>query len=159
MTVVVAPLWRRLLAALVDRVPVLGLWLAATWAIVTLDPAPPDIPPWNFIDRVVDYIQARPGRSFLVFVVLMAIEIGWPLVFTWRFGASPGKRLLGLTVVARDGARPRFGRLVAWLAARLPSAYLAGLGLWWAIVDPERRTLHDRAAGVWVSVCAPRNAR
>ncbi|MFO0744884.1 MAG: RDD family protein [Myxococcota bacterium] len=147
-----APVWRRTAAALVDRVPVFGLWLLATWAIVALDLEPPDIPNWNFIDRVVDYIQARPGRSLLAVVVLFAIEIGWPMLFTPFLGASPGKRLLGLEVVDRSGRRARPGRVLAWLAARLPSAYLAGAGLWWSIVDPERRTLHDRAAGIWVVV-------
>lgn len=157
--VLVAPTWRRALATLVDHVPIALLWTALVWALVGLDADPPDIPPWNFFDRVVDYIQARPERSLLAVVGLFAIEIGWPLAFTPWLGSTPGKRLLGLTVVDRTGVRPRLGRLLGWAAARLPSAFLAGAGLWWAIVDPERRALHDRIAGVWVIVVGRRSAR
>lgn len=152
MTVTVAPVWRRALAALVDLIPVLGLWVLATWAIVQSDPSPPEIPPWNPLDRVVDYIQLRPGRTVLVLLALFAIHIAWTFLWTRYATATPGHRALGLRVVDRAARAPTAGRLLAWLALRIPSTFVAGLGLWWALVDTERRTLHDRGAGVWVVV-------
>jgi uncharacterized RDD family membrane protein YckC len=41
-------------------------------------------------------------------------------------------------------------RLFAWSVCRVALLLPAGLGAHWAIVDPERRTLYDRAAGLWL---------
>lgn len=152
MNVTVAPTWRRALAGLIDLVVVLGLWALVTWAIVGSDPEPPIIPPWNPLDRIVDYIQARPGRTALSFAALALLHVAWTFVWTRASsrGASLGQRALGLVTIDRQGRRPSSGRLLGWLAARLPSTFLAGVGLWWALVDRERRTLHDRVARVWV---------
>ncbi|MCC6623817.1 MAG: RDD family protein [Deltaproteobacteria bacterium] len=152
MTVTVAPIWRRTLAGLIDLAAVLGLWALATWAIVASDPEPPTIPPWNPLDRVVDYIQARPGRFASSMITLALLHVAWAFVWTRlsRRGQSLGQRALGLATIDARGVRPTSGRLLGWLAARLPSTFLAGLGLWWSLVDHERRTLHDRVARVWV---------
>jgi len=158
MTISVAPLWRRTLAALIDLAPVLALTALVAWALVASDPSPPEIPPWNPLDRVVDYIQLRPGRSALVVLTFVALHIGW--AFVWAalspHGASLGQRALGVSPIDVRGLRPSNGRLLGWLALRVPSTLLAGLGLWWALVDVERRTLHDRAASVWVTRPTPR---
>jgi len=152
MIVTAAPTWRRALAGLIDLVIVLGLWALATWALVASDPEPPTIPPWNPLDRVVDYIQARPGRVALSLLALALLHVAW--TFAWvrasTHGQSLGQRALGLATIDHAGRRPSSGRLLGWLAARLPSTFLAGVGLWWSLVDRERRALHDRVARVWI---------
>ena len=145
----VAPLWRRICATLIDLIVPLALWGLATWLIVTSDPEPPPVAPWNLIDQVVDYLHDRPGRTWASGLVFVTLQILWPLVFA---GRTPGRRALGLTFVGPNGAPPSFGRLLGWSLVRLPSMLLAGIGAWWAILDPERRTLHDRAAGLWLAL-------
>jgi uncharacterized RDD family membrane protein YckC len=150
-----APLWRRTIATLIDLIVPLALWGFATWLIVTSDPEPPPVAPWNFIDQVVDYLHDRPGRVWASGLVFLLLQVLWPVAFA---GRTPGRRALGLTFVGPNGAPPTFGRLLGWSFLRLPSMLLAGIGAWWAILDPERRTLHDRAAGLWLAFrnrCAP----
>jgi uncharacterized RDD family membrane protein YckC len=147
-TVTVAPLWRRACASLIDLVVPLGLWALATWLIITSDPEPPPVAPWNIIDQVVDYLHDRPGRSLASGLVFFMLQVLWPLVFG---GRTPGRRLMALRFMGPDGRPPSLVRLLVWSLVRVPLLALAGISAWWAIVDPERRTLHDRAASIWLT--------
>lgn len=142
-----APLPLRALAALIDLVPPLLFAALATWLLVTTDPMPLEPREWNLIDQVVDYLNDRPGRASLSFLSFIALQVLWPLAFR---GRTPGRRLLRLELTAREPSPP-FARLLAWSALRIALLLPAGLGALWAIVDPERRTLYDRAAGLWLA--------
>jgi len=144
----VSPLWRRACATLIDLIVPLALWALATWLIVGSDPEPPPVAPWNLIDQVVDYLHDRPGRAWASGLVFVTLQLLWPLAFA---GRTPGRRALGLNLVGPDGASPSLGRLLGWSLVRLPLVLMAGIGAWWAILDPERRTLYDRAAGLWLT--------
>ena len=144
-----APLWRRWLAALMDLVVPMTFWAIGTWAIVASDPEPVALPPWNLIDQVVDYLHDRPGRSAMAGLLWVATQVAWPLLFN---GRTPGKRVMSLALVTGAGEGPRRGETLAWALWRVPSLLLAGLGAWWALVDVERRTLHDRLARLWLVV-------
>lgn len=141
-----ASLWRRTLAALLDLLVPFTAWALATWAVISSDPTPLAMPQWNLFDQVVDYLHDRPGRALASIALFVALQIAWPFAFAAR---TPGKRALGLALVTADGSPPSRLRTLGWAALRVPSILLAGMGVWWAIVDPERRTLHDRVAGIW----------
>ncbi|MGM0577057.1 MAG: RDD family protein [Myxococcota bacterium] len=146
---------RRGLAALFDLVPALTLAGAATLALPSWGDA--TLPPsrWNALDRVVDVLNAAPGRALGPAAVALGVLVAWHLVGTLAWGGSPGKRLLALRIVGPDGRRPGLAR--ALVHALLRAASLLGLGighLWW-LADPERRTLYDRLAGVRVVVGDP----
>lgn len=141
-----ASLGRRSLATLLDLFVPLTSWALLTWVVVASDPDPPAIPRWNLFDQVVDYLHDRPGRALVAASLLVLLQIAWPLVF--RRG-TPGKRALGIALVDAGGAAPSAPRRLLWAVCRVPSWLLAGVGVWWAIIDPQRRTLHDRAAGLW----------
>ena len=141
-----APTWRRALAALIDLVGPLALAVLGTWLFVATDPEPPPVAPWNVIDQVVDYLHDRPGRALASVGLFFALQILWPLVF---FGRTPGRRLMHLGFIAGD--RPVSGaRLLGWACARVLLILPAGFGALWAIIDPDRRTLYDRVAGLWL---------
>lgn len=142
-----APVWRRFFAALIDLVVPLTAWALATWALIATDPEPLELPPWNLFDQVVDYLHDRPGRAFLSLTIFVALQVAWPLVFGAR---TPGKRALDVLMLGGDGRPPSRLRVLGWALWRVPSLALAGLGAWWALLDPERRTLHDRLARVWL---------
>jgi len=142
-----APLWRRSFATLIDLAVPATLWVLGTWALLASDPEPLELPPWNLFDQIVDYLHDRPGRAFLSLTLFIGLQIAWPLAFA---GRTPGKRALDVVMLAGDGRRPGAGRLLLWALWRIPSLALAGLGAWWALLDPERRTLHDRLARVWL---------
>ena len=145
-----APLLRRMLAGVVDWVAVVLLAGSVMGLLVASDPSPPEIAPWNLLDRVVDYIQARPGRVALGFAAFVVCHVGWTFMWARASGEGLGDRLARTRLVDATGRAPGVGRLLAWLGLRIAGTLLAGVGLWWALVDVERRTLHDRLAKVWV---------
>ncbi|RFU83393.1 RDD family protein [Streptomyces triticagri] len=76
--------------------------------------------------------QAMANWALGVFFVLTVLTVG-------TVGFTPGKRLLGLRVVAEDGGRLSFGRVVV----RSVLLCLAIPALVW---DRDTRGLHDRLA-------------
>jgi uncharacterized RDD family membrane protein YckC len=68
-------------------------------------------------------------------------------VFSWRRAGTLGMRPWRLRVVAPDG-RPATSRalLLRYAVATL-SLFAFGLGFLWSLVDRDRRTWHDLAAG------------
>lgn len=81
--------------------------------------------------------------------------------FTWFWthgGQTLGMLAFRLRLVAADGGRVGWRAALVRGAAALLSALPAGLGFWWALVDPERRCWHDRLSGTRV-VLEPGRAR
>ena len=73
-------------------------------------------------------------------------------VYFWGArGATPGKSLLGLTVVSDSGETPiGYGRALLRLVGYAASSLLLGLGFLLIAFSPDRRALHDRIAGTRV---------
>ncbi len=66
-------------------------------------------------------------------------------------GATPGKSLLGLTVVTEAGETPiGYGRALLRLVGYTVSSFLFGIGFLLIAFSPDRRGLHDRIAGTRV---------
>jgi uncharacterized RDD family membrane protein YckC len=66
-------------------------------------------------------------------------------------GATPGKSLLGLTVVTDSGETPiGYGRAVLRLIGYAVSSFLLGIGFLLIAFSPDKRGLHDRIAGTRV---------
>ena len=83
------------------------------------------------------------GRSFLQ-VALVAV-LGGYFVGSWVYGGQTlGMRPWLIRVVTADGHPISVQQGVIRFAAALLSWAPAGLGFWWALLDPERRTWHDR---------------
>ena len=142
-----APGWRRTLATLLDGFAPLTAWALGTWALIASAPEPLVMPPWNLFDQIVDYLHQRPGRAAWSVVLFVALQLGWQVAFA---GLTPGKRALGIALLTGDARPPTRLQTLWWAALRVPSLALAGLGVWWSLLDPERRTLHDRLARLWV---------
>ena len=88
---------------------------------------------------------------------------GWPFVvgytawyllyygYSWAAaGKTPGKALLGIRIVRRDGADLEPRRALLRLAVYWVSVATAGVGFLFALVTRERRALHDLVAGTVV---------
>ena len=96
------------------------------------------------------------GLELVLFVVTLGVGwLGWS-AYEWRFGRTPAKRLLGMTVV-----RPATGEPASWAALALREVvYGIGivglfgavtLGLGWAIaaafvLSPSQQAMWDRLA-------------
>src|SRR5690606_17302247 len=87
--------------------------------------------------------EIAPGTLWFQ-LCLAAIVV---LFFTWFWvhgGQTLGMKAWRLRVVAGDGGRVRWPAALARFAAGLLALVPAGLGLWWAALDRERRGWHDR---------------
>ncbi|MFD3757319.1 RDD family protein, partial [Streptomyces sp. NPDC058622] len=86
----------------------------------------------------------------LVLGAVLLFGVFYEVLPTARWGRTPGKKLLGVRVLATGTLRPpTFGAaLLRWLVY----AFLGLPGSLWCLVDrPRRRAWHDRAAGTYVA--------
>ena len=109
-----AGLLRRVLALLID-------WFAST--VVAL--------------LAVGVGSYGSGSDALATLIVFVLEV---VILTWLTGASFGQRILGLRVVAMDGGRVTFPRVL--LRTLLICLVIPAL-----VMDSQGRGLHDRAAG------------
>jgi uncharacterized RDD family membrane protein YckC len=109
-----AGLLRRVLALLID-------WFAST--VVAL--------------LAVGVGSYGSGSDALATLIVFVLEV---VILTWLTGASFGQRILGLRVVAMDGGRVTFPRVL--LRTMLICLVIPAL-----VMDSQGRGLHDRAAG------------
>ncbi|MEW2218647.1 RDD family protein [Streptomyces sp. NPDC006990] len=79
-------------------------------------------------------LEATNNWTLVVFLVMSLLTVG-------TVGATPGKRLLGLRVVALDGLE----RLPVWRTA--VRTVLLGLAVPALVWDRDNRGLHDRLSG------------
>mgnify|MGYP001818608113 CR=1 FL=1 len=95
-----------------------------------------------------------------MFLGVFLIEWFYPVYFELRSGATPGKRALGLAVVAEDGTpvtpAASLIRNLLRVVDFLPVAY--GAGLICTLVDHRFRRLGDLAAGTLVVHVRPADA-
>lgn len=101
-------------------------------------------------------LRNRAGGTILLFaigtVILMAvIMVIYQIWCLPKYGATPGKRIMGLRVVIAGGAPVSWGRSAARFAGECINALIPFcIGYIIAAFDPERRTVHDHIAGTRV---------
>ena len=76
--------------------------------------------------------------------------IGYFAFFWSLVGFTPGKAVMGLKIVRKDGAKLSFRRSVLRFFAYWISAIPLFLGFFWVLWDPNRRGWHDKIAGTQV---------
>lgn len=128
----------RLLALFYDLWPVAALWMIASLAFTVLYAASghgvrENIPPWSA------WQWALWATCWLI--------TGAYAVLSWRRGGQTlGMRPWRLRVTAPDGAPAPLRALLVRYAVGTLSLLPAGLGFWWAWLDRDRLTWHDRAS-------------
>ena len=128
-----APLWLRLLAAIYDLLPLLALWFASTVLILAASGGAFDV------HRVAHKVMLQ---TVVVLVSASYFALSWS-----RGGQTIGMRPWRLRIVSADGGSVTLRMSLVRFAIALFSLAPAGLGFWWALVDAQRRTWHDIAAG------------
>jgi uncharacterized RDD family membrane protein YckC len=85
------------------------------------------------------------GISAFVFYIWIYFLFFWSLV-----GWTPGKLVMGLRVVSKDGGRVSFWRAIRRMIGYLLSTLALYLGYLWILVDDRRQGWHDKLAGTYV---------
>jgi uncharacterized RDD family membrane protein YckC len=88
-------------------------------------------------------LAAPPLLWAHLFLLLLAYFV-W---FWTQRGQTPAMRAWRIRLVAADGRHLRPAQALLRYLLCWPSLALAGIGILWALVDPDRRFLHDRLAG------------
>lgn len=129
----------RLLALAYDFFPVAALWMLVSLvfnmavAIAGHDPK--------------RYVEPLSGLALLLWMVCWIVA-GLYAVISWqRGGQTLGMRPWRLRVMAADGGRPALSALINRYAVGSVSLLLGGIGFWWAWIDRDRLTWHDRFSG------------
>ncbi|MEO8364764.1 MAG: RDD family protein [Pseudoxanthomonas sp.] len=140
----------RLLALAYDLWPVLALWILI---------AVPFTVGYTFLGHH-DAHRNIPPYSLLWWLLWLScwIVAGLYVVLSWRRGGQTlGMRPWRLWLTSADGTTPSWRALCVRYAVASVSLLLGGLGFWWAWVDRDRLTWHDRASGMRM-VRVPKNA-
>lgn len=74
------------------------------------------------------------------------VSLAYNTFFIGRYGATPGKMLCGIKVVAPDGAKITYARALGRAAAEILSGLVCYIGYIIAAFDQEKRALHDHIA-------------
>ena len=127
----------RLLALFYDFWPVAALWMVASLVFnIGYSMA-------GHASR--EYVAPFTWLGTLLWLVCWAIA-GVYAVLSWsRGGQTLGMRPWRMRVVGIDGP-PARGALVRRFVVGTLSLLLGGLGFWWAWIDRDRLTWHDRAS-------------
>lgn len=156
----VVGLWRRTAAALLDTLLLLPVLLLIAWVLSWVLPQVPARALQQLRVEVLIELLLRADPIF-VGVVLFGALLGtlYQLLFISGFGATPGLRLVGATVIDVYGARPGAWRVLLRCLGQGLGLLLLGLGLLWAGFDAEKRSLQDWLAGTYVIRARPPEPR
>lgn len=126
----------RLLALLYDALPVLALWLAVA-ALATVG--------FHLAGHATrESIAPFSGWQWAIWAACWAVT-GLYATLSWRRGGQTlGMRPWRLRVVDATGGPPSARALWLRYAVGSVSLLAAGLGFWWAWLDRDRLTWHDR---------------
>jgi uncharacterized RDD family membrane protein YckC len=83
-------------------------------------------------------------------LLMTLFAIGYFSFFWTLVGYTPGKALLGLKVVRKNGAKLSFGRSLLRFFSYWISLIPLALGFFWILWDTKRQGWHDKIAGTQV---------
>lgn len=132
----------RLAAALYDLLPLLALWFFAVVLALAMSLGALDI--------------RRSGDKLLVQSLVVLFSAAYFVVSWLRGGQTIGMKPWRLRVVSGDGSPLSLRQALLRFVVALASLAAAGLGFWWALIEPRKRTWHDLAAGTLVVRLDPR---
>jgi|SRR5579859_2979667 len=136
------PLWRRLAAAFYDGLIVLALWFIGTAVVMPIsrEAVSPNHPLAELLYRL--YLLSIGFAFFAGFWVRDGQTVG---MLAWRVKLlqSANRR----TVTWQQALLRYLAALLSWTAL--------GVGFWWALFDPERKTWHDRLSGTELALAEP----
>jgi serine/threonine-protein kinase len=127
---------RRLAAALIDGVilMILGFVIGGLWAAL---------------------FGSGEGATLWSSLAGVALYFGYFTHFYARSGQTPGKKAVGIQVIATDGSLLTGGKafvrtLVYFLDSLMMYILIGFAGFLWMLWDKDRQTWHDKAAGSYV---------
>ena len=122
---------RRIAAVLYDTIAILTILYFASFAPVLIAD--------SFIK------PANPGFQFFLFILTAAY-----FIFCWYRGQTLGMAAWHLYLENDTRQQLRTNQLVSRFLLASISILFFGLGYLWALIDPSKKTFHDRASGTYL---------
>lgn len=123
----------RLLSLLYDFFPMLGIWFVVVVVSIILHRG--------------EAIESNTLAGALELIALLGAT-GLYATASWRRGGQTiGMKPWRVYVTALDGSRAPLSKLWLRYAVGVVSLLCAGLGFWWAWIDRDGLTWHDRLSG------------
>jgi len=91
----------------------------------------------------------------LMILSMYGLPAAFEIFFIGKYGATPGKMLMKIKVVAPDGGRVSYGRSTGRYFAKILSGMIFYIGFLMAFWDEEKCALHDRICQTRVIVIPP----
>jgi uncharacterized RDD family membrane protein YckC len=112
------------------------------------------------VDQWLENLSQERQLNALLAILISAVGINLVVTIVYNVGfwvmsgQTPGKRMLGLRVMRKDGTRVRLGNAVRrqigyWISA------IFYLGFLWILFDDKRQGFHDKIAGTIVTYSWP----
>lgn len=86
----------------------------------------------------------------LAISIKFLINIVFYVFFNGRYGATPGKMVIGAKIVNTDGTPISYTKAFARFFAEMLSGFILGIGYIMAAFDIQKRALHDRICNTLV---------
>lgn len=132
-----APLWRRLAAMLYDSLLVFAIWILVGFAVMSafgLEQARTIEGETVVLDPLV--------KNTLFGAMLLSAFLFFGFFWT-HSGQTLGMQAWRIRVLREDGGSISWKQSAIRFASAPPSLLLLGLGYWWSLLDPGRRSVPD----------------
>ncbi len=111
----------------------------------------------SFIVMPVVGEMHAPWQRHLFQAYILCVLFAYFSTFWLRSGQTLAMKTWRIRLVRQNGATLTFRQAAFRFALAVPGLLLAGIGVWWALVDRDKQFLHDRIAGTRL-VRMPRKA-
>lgn len=93
----------------------------------------------------IGFSIALPGWMLIIHVFIL---LGCYFVWYWQHGGQTlAMQTWKIKISTPSGAKPSLAQLILRYALSWPGLVFLGVGIFWALIDPDRQFLHDRLAG------------
>jgi uncharacterized RDD family membrane protein YckC len=99
--------------------------------------------------------SAPPAWFFVIVLLVYCLPPVYEIYFIGRFGATLGKMLMKIKVVAPDGGKISYGKSTGRYFAKILSGMILYIGFLMAFWDEQKRALHDQICRTRVIVTQP----
>jgi uncharacterized RDD family membrane protein YckC len=101
------------------------------------------------LSLVLAAVLGDSGAS-IASLLLAIISIVYIVYFWISTGQTPGKKIMGLKVVATDGSKLTVVKAITRLVGYAISGAILYLGFLWIFIDKDKQGWHDKIASTYV---------
>jgi uncharacterized RDD family membrane protein YckC len=146
-----APLWRRVLALLVDGLVLGGLIGLVAMAVLTLGKAPHLSAGLSPLDKLAMRVHDSAKLLAAIAVMAVGIAVAYSTLFAASLkGRTLGRLVAGIFLVDKRGGTPGPVRALIRSLFAVGSFAVAFSGFWWSLFDRRGQTLHDKLCSTFV---------